>query len=546
MGNTFKLGNYVNGIFQDSSNNIGIGAAPSGTYKFEVTGTAKVSGILTLGSTISNGTYAYTLPSATGTLALVGGAGVGTVTSVAALTIGTSGTDLSSTVATSTTTPVITLNVPTASAANRGALASADWSTFNSKQGTITLTTTGTSGAATFSSNTLNIPNYGSALSGYLPLTGGTLTGALSGTSATFSGNFGVGTASPSVYTNLNTITINGTSGSVIDFKTGEVLYGELYSLANEMRVDAVGASGTLKLLTNSVTRLTIASTGNVGIGTSSPVAKLDISKANSDTVSLANAAAAIGDQAYGVQLMIQTMTSVPYAITLQNSYTSYPSPISLQPTAGNVGIGTKSPSYKLDIDLGSSYVRAYNNAAGFNFYALGNFTSGGQGGIYTGAGYVGMFSDGSYELSLGYNKARTMNFTSGGNVLIGTTTDDTVNKLQVNGSGKFTGSLTVIGMIFTTTAQVSVPNASATTVYTMVAGQGIGMLTISPASGGTTNAAFTAICTIGTIDTNYNLLNATLGTANITVTRSGANIQVTHAIGSSTTFNVTYLSLQN
>jgi hypothetical protein len=43
MGNTFKTGNYVNAIFQDASNNIGIGAAPSGTYKLEVTGTAKVS-----------------------------------------------------------------------------------------------------------------------------------------------------------------------------------------------------------------------------------------------------------------------------------------------------------------------------------------------------------------------------------------------------------------------------------------------------------------------------------------------------------------------
>ena len=57
----------------------------------------------------------------------------GTVTSVAALTLGTSGTDLASTVATGTTTPVITLNVPTASATNRGALSTADWTTFNAK-----------------------------------------------------------------------------------------------------------------------------------------------------------------------------------------------------------------------------------------------------------------------------------------------------------------------------------------------------------------------------------------------------------------------------
>ena len=60
--------------------------------------------------------------------------GSGTVTSVAALTLGTTGTDLTSTVATGTTTPVITLNVPTASASNRGALSSTDWSTFNNKQ----------------------------------------------------------------------------------------------------------------------------------------------------------------------------------------------------------------------------------------------------------------------------------------------------------------------------------------------------------------------------------------------------------------------------
>jgi hypothetical protein len=66
----------------------------------------------------------------------------GTVTSVAALTLGTTGTDLSSTVANGTTTPVITLQVPTASATNRGALSSADWTTFNSKAAPFTYTST--------------------------------------------------------------------------------------------------------------------------------------------------------------------------------------------------------------------------------------------------------------------------------------------------------------------------------------------------------------------------------------------------------------------
>ena len=72
------------------------------------------------------------------TAASNGSGGTGTVTSVSALTLGTTGTDLSSTVANSTTTPVITLNVPTASATNRGALSSTDWSTFNAKEPAIT------------------------------------------------------------------------------------------------------------------------------------------------------------------------------------------------------------------------------------------------------------------------------------------------------------------------------------------------------------------------------------------------------------------------
>ena len=64
-----------------------------------------------------------------------GSGGIGTVTSVAAITLtSVSQTDLSSTVLNSTTTPVITLNVPDASATNRGVLTAANFTTFNGKQ----------------------------------------------------------------------------------------------------------------------------------------------------------------------------------------------------------------------------------------------------------------------------------------------------------------------------------------------------------------------------------------------------------------------------
>ena len=51
-------------------------------------------------------------------------------------------------------------NGQAATSGQKGFLTSADWTTFNAKQAAISLTTTGTSGAATFSSNTVNVPRY--------------------------------------------------------------------------------------------------------------------------------------------------------------------------------------------------------------------------------------------------------------------------------------------------------------------------------------------------------------------------------------------------
>jgi hypothetical protein len=107
------------------------------------------------------GTAAYILGvTATGDIIETTASGSGTVTNVSALNIQTTGTDISSSVDFPTTTPIIRLNIPTASAVNRGALSAADWITFNAKQNAITLTTTGSSGAATFVGNVLNIPQY--------------------------------------------------------------------------------------------------------------------------------------------------------------------------------------------------------------------------------------------------------------------------------------------------------------------------------------------------------------------------------------------------
>lgn len=91
--------------------------------------------------------------------------GGGTVSSVAVAT-GTTGTDVSVSGSPITSSGTITVNIPIASAVNTGKLSSTDWSTFNGKQDAISLTTTGTSGAATLVGSTLNIPQYATAPGG--------------------------------------------------------------------------------------------------------------------------------------------------------------------------------------------------------------------------------------------------------------------------------------------------------------------------------------------------------------------------------------------
>ena len=180
----------------------------------------------------------------------------GTVTSVAALTIGTTGTDLSSSVANSTTTPVITLNVPTASATNRGALSSADWTTFNNKQGTITLTTTGTSGAATFSANTLNIPNY--ADGGVLSLSA--IGGTPNANAATITG------------TVLNLQPASASFGGVVT--TGTQTFAGAKTFSSDLVVNGLKVgTGVMNIATNTAIGVSVLNAGtgsgdyNVGVG---------------------------------------------------------------------------------------------------------------------------------------------------------------------------------------------------------------------------------------------------------------------------------------
>jgi hypothetical protein len=166
----------------------------------------------------------------------------GTVTNVSALTLGTTGTDLSSTVANSTTTPVITLNVPTASALNRGALSAADWTAFNNKQNAI-------SPAALTKTDDTNVT---------LTLGGTPATALLQATSLTlgWSGQLAIsrGGTGGNLYAGWDLITTStASSSSTIDFtglsstyKIYKVVFFGVYPATNGVQFGMrVGTGGT-------------------------------------------------------------------------------------------------------------------------------------------------------------------------------------------------------------------------------------------------------------------------------------------------------------
>ena len=355
---------------------------PSLSYVTSVTGTSPV---------VSSGgtTPAISMPAATTSVSgyltstdwnTFNGKGSGTVTSVAALTLGTTGTDLSSTVATGTTTPVITLNVPTASASNRGALSAADWTTFNSKgSGTVT-SVTGTAPVVSSGGTTpaISMAAATTSVNGYLTSTDWT----------TFNGK------QAALVSGTNLKTVNGTtllgSGDV-----GTITY-------------AYGGTGQTTVTTgdllygsaaNTWSKLADVATGNAlisgGVGVAPSYGKIGLTTHVSGTLPTANG---------GTNLTSFTANGVVYASS--SSVLATGSAFVFDGT--NVGIGTSSATGKLDVQGGRSYF-ASNSDAFCLYLRYNNSTSG----VFVGSPSANAFqvstSAGSPSLSIDSGRIVTM-----------------------------------------------------------------------------------------------------------------------------------------
>jgi hypothetical protein len=232
----------------------------AGTDRFYIgpTGEASFSSSVTATSIIRSGGTSSQFLKADGSVDSTA-YGTGSVTSVAALTIGTTGTNITSTVANGTTTPVITINVPTASATNRGALSAADWTTFNNKQ------------------NALTNPVTGTGTTNYLPK----FTGASTiGNSQIFDNgtNVGINASTITYRLEVNSGTAQylnarfyGSSHALLQIESTTAGFQSLISHKSPTREYSVGlqGDGTYSIYDNTAnaSRLILSTSGNLGLG---------------------------------------------------------------------------------------------------------------------------------------------------------------------------------------------------------------------------------------------------------------------------------------
>ena len=187
-------------------------------------------------------------------------------------------------------------------------------------------------------------------------------------------GNVGIGTTSPSTSLEVSSSGVNGVDISQSASNASQS--GRLFFTTNTASEGFAlfNANGTFQMNSGGIPNDTsgtnrisiIGSSGNVGVGTTSPRTKLHVSGLTGDddpTLGSSTAPLFISNTAnsYGLNVGVNNVGASWLQAQSNTSSTAYE--MSLNPLGGNVGVGQINPSYKLDV----------NGSLGCTSFEMGN-----------------------------------------------------------------------------------------------------------------------------------------------------------------------------
>ena len=231
---------------------------------------------------------------------------------------------------------------------------------------------------------------------------------------------------------------------------------------------------GFLYLSTAGSERMRIDSSGNVGIGTTSPGAKLEVSSSSGGVLRLtssdtsvaagesigrvefkSNDASTGGNNVMGFVDCLATNAGSTYALAFGTGNAAAATEKMRINQSGNVGIGTTSPDSKLEVASTDSntYVHVRNDSTGSTRLKMSNLSDTNSNGfqiINNGSnGQVNLLNYKASTLALWTNNSQRMTILSGGNVGIGTTSLTTISSTSTTLSLGSTSATTSGGIAF-------------------------------------------------------------------------------------------------
>lgn len=306
------------------------------------------------------------------------------------------------------------------------------------------------------------------------------------------SGNVGIGTSSPTAKIHVNSGFVKvsgtdtdqyffegirtGTSTTLRIYDNSSVAFYDSYNTMH-FRANQNGGSGG-NILFNG---------GNVGIGTTLPVYKLEVNgpaafgtttrteigNAASDPPSASVSYGIFHQSGIGLALASGAGGSTQGTTFWNISGSTWFRSMTITGLTGNVGIGTITPTAKLRVEgntilNGSVSANTTYNAFALNVggiaYIIGGSVWVNDAYGYTNASSVntGMYPDSTHNITFKNNNSTTMYINSSGNVGIGTTAITSGFKLDIIGNIRTTGTLTVSG------SSVTIYNENSATVINM------------------------------------------------------------------------------